>query len=196
MRRSIQSALFACALVFASVGASARPRPQRTPRPTVTAQPAPPPPAPQVVAQDVSSMVNMLRRLRIYVVRAPVGATDFGALGAGTQFWFVLPSCRPAQPDDPRDYCPIDRLEVAALGTGSVHAGRMVTVLDGQIPRRVQAFVAEAGTSLVRVRLYTPQGQMRYESVVSASALGELPPVAGGRTLQGFEIDFTQYPGR
>ena len=194
MRQSLGYALLA-GMILSSLDASARPRPQRpTTRPTAVAQPAPT--APQVVAQDVSSMTNMLRSLRIYVVRAPAGATDFGVLGAGTQFWFVLPSCRPPQPDDPRDFCPIDRLEVAALGTGSVHAGRMVTVMDGQIPRRVQAFVAEPGTDLVRVRLITPQEQVRYESVVTASSLAGLPTVAGGRTLRGFEIDFSQYPGR
>lgn len=194
MRHVFIGLLSAGLVTLAPAGASGSPR-HRPPSAVATPTPTPEPGRPVIVPQDPTETAGMLRRLRIFLLRAPQGSTAFGALGAGPQIWFVLPSCRPPQPDDPRDYCPIERLEVTALH-GAVIPGPMTTVMDGEVPRRIQAFATAAGTDLIRVRLITPQGQIRYEAVLPVARLGDLAAPAGQQTPTGFRVDFSQYPGR
>jgi len=192
MRHVFIGSLFAALIASASSGA-ADPRPRPPSPPTVA--PTPEPTRPEIVPMSAAETAGMLRRLRIYMLRAPNASTAFGSIGAGPQIWFVLPSCRARQPDDPRDYCPIERLEVTALH-GAVVAGPMTTVMDGQVPRRVQAFATAAGTDLLRVRLVSPDGLTRFEAVVPVADLGDLAAPEGRATPTGFSIDFMQYPGR
>lgn len=170
----------------------------RPPRRPASPPPAPPPPViPELVAQDVSEMSSMLRRMRIYMVHAGRGGRAFGDLGDGEQLWFVLPSCRPHDPEDERrDACPIDRLEVSAVEGAPVRAGRMTTVMHGEVPRRVQAFVIPDGVRMVRVRLITPAGATRFDGVMRVSQLGDLPVPMGAPRGDTFDLDFSAYPGR
>jgi hypothetical protein len=193
MRHVFIGSLFAALIASASSGAVADPRP-RPPSPPAVAR-TPEPTRPEIVPMSAAETAGMLRRLRIYMLRAPNASTAFGSIGAGPQIWFVLPSCRARQPDDPRDYCPIESLDVTALH-GAVVAGPMTTVMDGQVPRRVQAFATAAGTDLLRVRLISPEGLTRFEAVVPVADLGDLAAPEGRPTPTGFTIDFTQYPGR
>lgn len=163
--------------------------------------PAPPPPTtpptPELVTQEIADFRGMLRRMRIYMLHAGRGTTHFGDLGEGEQLWFVLPSCRTEDLENPRrDPCPIERLEVTAVDGGGVRAGRMTTVMDGAVPRRVQAFVVADGTRLLRVRMITTQGATRFDGVVRVSQLGDLPTPVGAPTADGFALDFREYPGR
>ena len=190
MRGRLLGSLFAALVALAPSAVTAVPR-RRPPTPPAAVAP----PAPEIVPQNASEAAGMLRRFRIYLLRAPTGSTAFGALGAGPQIWFVLPSCRPPQPDDPRDFCPIERLEVTAIH-GSVTPGAMTTVMAGEIPRRVQAFGLAEGTDLFRVRLIGQDGTARFEAVLPVSGLGELAAPAGAATGSGFAIDFAAYPGR
>jgi hypothetical protein len=168
-------------------------RPAR--RATPVAQPATPPP-PQVVAVEAADLQNTLRRLRIYVMNAPDGARAFGNLGAGPQMWMLLPSCRTSLVDDPRDPCPIERLAVDAVGPGGVQVGAMTTVMSGDTPRRVLAFVVAPSTELVRLRLITPQGVLHYEGAVRVDQLLRLPAPVGRDRDDGFAFDFAVYPAR
>src|SRR4051812_39145143 len=101
MRHVFVGTFFAGLIALAPTRAAGRPPP---PPPPVATAPAPA--RPEIVPQDPTETAGMLRRLRIYLLNAPAGSTAFGSLGNGPQIWFVLPSCRPPQPDDPRDYCP------------------------------------------------------------------------------------------
>ncbi len=193
MRPVLIGSLLAGLLALAPSPGGADPRPRPPSPPAVT--PAPEPARPEIVPMSAAETAGMLRRLRIYMLRAPNASTAFGSLGAGPQIWFVLPSCRPRQPDDPRDYCPIERLEVTAIH-GAVIPGRMVTVMDGEVPRRVQAFATAAGTDLLRVRLVSPDGLTRFEAVLPVSELGDLSAPEGRPSPTGFSIDFRQYPAR
>lgn len=193
MRPVLIGSLLAGLLALAPGPAGADPHPRPPSPPAVTTSPEPA--RPEIVPMSAAETAGMLRRLRIYMLRAPNASTAFGSLGAGPQIWFVLPSCRPPQPDDPRDYCPIERLEVTAIH-GAVIPGRMVTVLDGEVPRRVQAFATAAGTDLLRVRLVSPDGLTRFEAVLPVSELGDLSAPEGRATPTGFSIDFRQYPAR
>lgn len=139
----------------------------------------------------------MLRRLRIYLLHAGRGTEHFGRLGSGEQIWFVLPSCRAVSPEDERrDPCPIDRLEVTALDGGQVVAGRMTTVLDGAVARRVQAFAVADGVRRIRVRMITPSGSLRFESVIRVSEFAEIPLPVGAQGADGYALDFRHYPAR
>ncbi len=150
-----------------------------------------------LVPADVTTMQNNLRHLRIYVLYGPETSTAFGAAGVGSRVWFVLPSCRPQDNSNVVDACPIERLELEARGDGAVHAAPMTTVLDGEVPRRVQAFVVSPQTRLLSVRLVNQRGQVRYEGVVEAPQLRELPrPVGTARPDGSFALDLTRYPAR
>lgn len=165
--------------------------------PTVAPAPPPPSPEPELVPQEIADFRSMLRRLRIYLVHAGRGTRHFGDLGDGEQLWFVLPSCRAASAEDERrDPCPIDRLEFTAVGGGAVRPGRMTTVLDGEVPRRVQAVVVADGTRMLRIRMVTPLGNTRFDGVIRVADFRELPLPAGHATATGFALDFRAYPGR
>lgn len=166
-------------------------------RPAAPPATPPPPVVPELVAQDVTDLTAMLRRMRIYMLHAGRGANAFGALGEGEQLWFVLPSCRPNDPNDlRRNACPIERLEVTAVGGGAVNAGQMTTVMHGEVPRRVQAFVVADGTPMLRVRLIGPNGSTRFEGVIRMSQVNDLPVPVGARRVDGFALDFAEYPAR
>jgi len=182
-------------MVSPIVVAEARP-PRRPPR-TSGSQPPQPVPAPTIVPTDAATLQNNLRRLRIYVLQGPAGSRAFGAEGVGARIWFVLPSCRPQDNRDVVDACPIERLELEARGAGTVHAAPMTTVLDGEIPRRVQAFVVSPETQLVGIRLVNQRGQVRYEGLFDATQLRELPRPEGREASDGsFALDLTRYPAR
>ena len=73
----------------------------------------------------------------------------------------------------------------------------MTTVLDGEIPRRVQAFVVSPEARLVSIRLVNQRGEVRYEGVVETAHLGELPrPEGTARPDGSFALDITRYPAR
>jgi hypothetical protein len=189
-RRTLFPMLGAVAL-FA---ATAEGRPPRHPAPP---PPRPAPTAPTFVPTDVTTMQNNLRRLRIYVVYGPETSTAFGAQGVGSRVWFVLPSCRPQDNGDVVDACPIERLVLEARGGGAVTPAPMTTVLDGAVPRRVQAFVVSSQAQLVSVRLINQRGEVRYEGVVEARQLRELPRPEGRPLPDGsFALDFARYPAR
>lgn len=185
---------FLVSAVLLALPLSADALPPRRP----VAPPTPPPPVvPELVAQDVTDLTAMLRRMRIYMLHAGRGANAFGALGEGEQLWFVLPSCRPNDPNDlRRNACPIERLEVTAVGGGAVNAGPMTTVMHGEVPRRVQAFAVADGTRMLRVRLIASNGATRFEGVIRVSQLNDLPLPVGARAGAGFALDFAEYPAR
>ena len=144
-----------------------------------------------------SYKLNMELICQIADLRPQYSFVFLGDVGEGEQLWFVLPSCRAVSPEDERrDPCPIDRLEVSAVGGGAVRVGRMTTTLDGEVPRRVQAVAVEAGTRIVRVRMVTPSGNTRFDGVIRVADFGELPVPVGARTATGFALDFREYPGR
>ncbi|MFO0605548.1 MAG: hypothetical protein U0324_20370 [Polyangiales bacterium] len=186
--------LLGAALFAASV--EARP-PRRAPVAPRTPVPTAPPPAPMLVPADVTTMQSNLRRLWIYVLYGPEQSRAFGAEGAGARVWFVLPSCRPQDVGDPVAACPIERIELEARGEGAVRAAPMTTVLDGEVPRRVQAFVVSPETRLLSVRLVNQRGVVRYEGVVEAPQLRELPrPEGAARPDGSFALDMARYPAR
>ena len=70
-------------------------------------------------------------------------------------------------------------------------------MLDGEVPRRVQAFVVSPQTRLVSVRLVNQRGVVRYEGVVEAPQLRELPRPEGRALPDGsFALDLSRYPAR
>jgi hypothetical protein len=191
-RRTLFPMLGAVALF--AVTAEGRP-PRR--RPAAPPAQVAPPPAPMLVPTDVTTMQNNLLHLRIYVLYGPETSTAFGAAGVGSRVWFVLPSCRPQDNSNVVDSCPIERLELEARGDGAVRAAPMTTVLDGEVPRRVQAFVVSPQTRLVSVRLVNQRGVVRYEGVVEAPQLRELPRPEGRALPDGsFALDLSRYPAR
>ncbi len=178
--------------LLAAIPTTARANPPASPPPTSA-----PPSEPEIVPQEIADFRSMLRRLRIYLLHAGRGTRHFGDLGDGEQLWFVLPSCRAVSAEDERrDPCPIDRLEVSAVGSGAVRVGRMTTVLDGEVPRRVQSVVVATGTRTIRVRMVTPLGNTRFDGVIRVADFGELPVPVGAPTATGFALDFREYPGR
>lgn len=205
--RMIRSMLFLGAMVMASPVMAV---PQRPTVPPVTRRAPPvrpvrrvPPPAapvapaePELVPTSAFDLQNTLRRLRIYVMNAPDGARSFGNLGAGPQLWVLLPSCRPQDPNDPRSSCPIGRLEVTPVHGGAVRSGELTTVMAGEVPRRVQAFVFDEATRLVRIRLFTRDDQTDYEAVLEVSQLRYLSAPIGTENGERFEFDFSNYPAR
>lgn len=134
--------------------------------------------APDVVPQDLSDMVGALRRMRVDAVRAPRNDADRSARAAGTQVWFVLPGCRSTTPATAEAACPVDRVEVEAVGgTGAVLLDpRFDVAAEGDGPR-VRAFTIR-GAPVVRVQLVGPANEVRLESVVDGGRFAELPVFA------------------
>ncbi|MDB4929745.1 MAG: hypothetical protein JWM10_2229 [Myxococcaceae bacterium] len=152
----------------------------------------------EVIPVPVSAVDGMMRRMRVFLFTAPPtsGAFGIGALGRGRRIWALLPSCRTTNPDDDREPCPVDRVTVEAVMRGNVNAGTP-TFLGGQADgRRVQSFVVEDSAPRVRVRVLGPANRVRYEAVVEADRLADLPPPEGAATPAGFDFDLTRYPAR
>lgn len=166
------------------------------PAPPATIQRRPVAHEAQIVPLGVNDLLNSLQRLRIYLVHAPPGIEQFGTTGPGRHVWFLLPSCRLPDPMDPRDACPIDRIEVTSLSGGTVRSSGMTTAMSGDVARRVQAYAIGSDVRLLRIRLITPNDDVRFEGIVDATQLAALPTAEGRAATGGFEIDFGRYPAR
>lgn len=194
MKTLLRTLLLSAALLpLSSVGEAS---PGLPPAPAPTIQRRPPRHEPVVVPLDLTDLLNNLRRMRIYLVHAPPGVEQFGTAGPGRHVWFLLPSCRLPDPNDARDACPIDRIEVVSLSGGTVRSSGMTTAMNGDVARRVQSYAISSDVRLLRVRLITPNDDVRFDGVVDAPRLVHLPTAEGRVTATGFEIDFARYPAR
>jgi hypothetical protein len=152
----------------------------------------------EVIPVPVSAVDGMMRRMRVFLFTAPPVSNAFGigALGRGRRIWALLPSCRTTNPDDDREPCPVDRVTVEAVMRGNVNAGTP-TFLGGHADgRRVQSFVVEDSAPRVRLRVLGPGDRVRYEAVVEADRLADLPPPEGASSPTEFTFDLTRYPAR
>ena len=86
--------------------------------------------------------------------------------------------------DDGRTY-PYSRLLTSPTFLGGAPAGR-----------RVQSYVVEANVPRVRIRVVGPASRIRYEAVVEAEHLADLPSPEGAPSADGFAFDLTAYPAR
>ena len=155
------------------------------------------PPA-RVIAIPVGEAANMLQQMRVWVFTPPAGASAYGlgGLGDGQRIWALLPSCRQANPDDPRDPCPISHVAIELItGTGDIH-GTDPQPISTQSTRRVQSFVVPSSAGQVRVKLVRQDNGVRYEAAVWASQLVQLPAPEGQPTSEGFGFDLARYPSR
>ncbi len=152
----------------------------------------------EVIPVPVASVDGMMRRMRVYLFVPPTSSQAFGSAraGAGQRLWALLPSCRTTNPDDNRDPCPVDRVVVEAVGSGNVTGGDPSTLGTNPDARRVQWFAVGEGVPRVRVKLFAPGARLRYEAVVDATRLVDLPAPQGTDRGATFEFDFTQYPAR
>lgn len=162
---------------------------------------APPSLGPELISVPVADIDRMMRQMRVWLFTPPASSTSFGLAGAGSgrRVWALLPSCRQRQQDDPRDPCPVDRVIFEAVGSeGGVSVSNLdpVGLAPGAESRRVQSFVVPAGVPRVRVRLMALNAQVRYEAVVDADRLAELPAPTGTDSLSGFRFELAQYPAR
>jgi len=153
----------------------------------------------EVIPVPVASVDNMMRRMRVYLFVAPAGSQAFGAGRApagGQRVWALLPSCRTTNPDDNRDPCPTDRVVIEAVGSGNVTSNDPTNLGTTPDARRVQWFAVGEGVPRVRVKLFAPGARLRYEAVVDATRLVDLPAPQGTDRGATYEFDFTQYPAR
>lgn len=201
MARTTRSTLLAMMLLSAA-GADAQRRPRRPPRhaPDAGAPAAPPTAtAPELVSVPVAEAETALRQIRVYLFTPPAGATGYGLgqLGPGTaRVWALLPSCRPPNPDDPRDPCPIDRVIMEAVGGGTVHSMDPQGLAPGAESRRVQSFSIPEGTRRVNIKVMGLQARVRYEATVEVERLSDLVAPQGSATPNGFAFDLARYPAR
>ena len=204
MVRTLAGTTVFAMVCLASLSAGAQPRrgARRAPR---AAADAGAPVAPQtsgaeLISVPVADIDTMLRQMRVWLFNPPAGATGYGLSPRpdARGLWALLPSCRPRQADDPRDPCPIDRVVVEAVGNGGPSVTNMdpLGVAPGADARRVQSFVVPAGVGRVRVRIMGLNNAVRYEAVVDANRLVELPTPAGSVAPGGFAFTLAQYPAR
>lgn len=199
MTRSITVFLAASLVALGAFAQPRRTRRQRPPRIPDAAAVAPVSQGPELVSVPVADIDRMMRQMRVWLFTPPASSTSFGLSGAGTgrRVWALLPSCRPRNPDDPRDPCPVDRVIFEAVGAeGGVAVSNIdpVGLAPGAESRRVQSFIVPAGVPRVRVRLMALNARVRYEAVVDADRLGELPAPTGADSPGGFRFDLAQYP--
>ena len=204
MARTTRFTLLAMMLLSAA-SADAQRRPRRPPRhPTADAgapQGAVPPQstAPELVSVSVPEADSHLRQIRVYLFTPPAGATGYGLgqLGPGAaRVWALLPSCRPPNPDDPREQCPIDRVIFEAEGGAGVHTMDPQGLAPGAESRRVQSFAVPAGVRRVTIKVMGLQARVRYEATVDVDRLVDLVAPTGTATPNGFAFDLTRYPAR
>ncbi len=152
----------------------------------------------ELISVPVPEVDGMLRRMRVYLLEPAADATGFGigGMGAGHKVWALLPSCHPADPDDPRDPCPVERLTLDAVGEGTVAAQSPTGLTNAPDARRVQCFVVPPEVHRVRIRVLGTQNHVRYEAVVEAARIVDLPAPEGTPRPDGFDFDLTQYPAR
>ena len=127
---------------------------------------------------SVAEADTHLRQIRVYLFTPPAGATAYGLgqLGPGVaRVWALLPSCRPPNPDDPREPCPVDRVIFEAVGGGTVHSMDPQGLAPGAEPRRVQSFSIPEGTRRVNIKVMGLQARVRYEATVDVRAASSRP---------------------
>ena len=203
MARTTRSTLLAM-MLLAAASADAQRRPRRAPRRAPAADagaPATPPAAaaPELVSVSVAEADTHLRQIRVYLFTPPAGATGYGLgqLGPGRQrVWALLPSCRPPNPDDPREPCPVDRVIFEAVGGGTVHSMDPQGLAPGAESRRVQSFSIPEGTRRVNIKVMGLQARVRYEATVDVERLVDLTAPQGSATPNGFAFDLARYPAR
>jgi hypothetical protein len=201
MAATTRLTLLAMMLLSASAADGQR-RPPRPARPAadagVAAAAPPASAAPELISVSVAEADTHLRQMRVYLFTPPAGATAYGlgSLGDGARVWALLPSCRPPNPDDPRDPCPIDRVVLEAEGGGSVHAMDPQGLAPGAESRRVQSFAVPAGIRRVHIKVMGLQARVRYEATVDVERLVDLVAPQGSATPNGFAFDLARYPAR
>jgi hypothetical protein len=202
----VRVALLALAVVVA-LPALSQPRRTRTRRrgPDAGTASAPvvvvPPPSatPELISVPVADIDRMLRQMRVWLFNPPASATGYGLgqLGSGQRLWALLPSCRPPNPDDPRDPCAVDRVVLEAVGSNlGVQSLDPVGLTTAPDARRVQSFVIPSGVARVRIKVMALRAQVRYEAVVDVPRLAELPAPAGSPAGDRFNFDLSGYPAR
>jgi hypothetical protein len=204
MARLTRFILLATMLLSVATAAAQR-RPRRpSSRPSTPAanpqNPAPPPPTvgPELVSVSVAEADSHMRQLRVYLFTPPAGATAYGLgqLGAGARVWALLPSCRPPNPDDPREQCPVDRVIIEGEGGASVHSMDPQGLAPGAESRRVQSFAVPTGVRRVTIKVMGLQARVRYEATVDVERLVDLVAPQGSATPNGFAFELTRYPAR
>jgi hypothetical protein len=204
MVRTLARTTVLAMVCLAALSAQAQPRTpaRRPPRRAADAgaPTAPPSSGAELISVPVADIDTMLRQMRVWLFNPPPGATGYGLSPRpdARGLWALLPSCRPRQADDPRDPCPIDRVVIEAVGDGGASVTNMdpLGVAPGAESRRVQSFVVPASVGRVRVRIMGLNNAVRYEAVVNADRLVELPAPAGNATPGGFSFTLAQYPAR
>lgn len=152
----------------------------------------------EVIPTPVAMAAGMLRRMKVYLFNAPPGTDPYALRGGGEgrRLWALLPSCQATNTIDNQNPCPVDRVAVEAVIRGNVNAGTPTLLGSTPDSRRVQAFVVNSGTDRIRIRVFGPNNTTRYEAVVEAEHLEDLPRPQGVQAAQGFEFDYLQYPAR
>jgi hypothetical protein len=203
---SLRTVIFGGVLLFAltAVAQPRRRRQGRSTRPAETTQDVnvmanAPAANAETISVPVTDVDHMMRQMRVWLFTPPAGASGYGVgAGTGRRVWALLPSCRHANPDDPRPPCPVDRVIIEPVPSGqvSVSSNDPVGLQPNEGSRRVQGFTVPTGVPRVRVKIMGLNNVVRYDAVVDASNLGELPAPQGSPTANGFNFDLTQYPAR
>lgn len=190
--------LAALSLASAPAFAQHHPRPRHTTPTPTPAPPPPPPPSAEVIAVPVADVDGMLRRMRVWLFAPPPGSTAFGITvpSGGHAVWALLPSCRPANPDDPRDQCPVDHITFEAVSGGGVTITDAQPLSNAPDARRVQPITINASVTRIRVRVMNSHNQSRYEAIIDAAGLADLPAPQGQSRGGSFVFDLAQYPAR
>ncbi len=196
MNRSIRC-IFTAALAGAFAGTSAHA--QRRPPQVAYGAASPNDPNNRIIPIPVVEACAMAQRLRVWLFTAPVGSTAWGvgAPGGGARIWALLPSCRQPDPDDPREPCPVGRVELAVLsGAGAVQAGEPQNLTSAPDSRRVQGFVVPTSIVHIRIRIMRQNDTERWSAAIDAPQLHNMPAPVGTPTANGFNFDLSQYPSR
>jgi hypothetical protein len=193
MMRSTRVTVLALGVAALTAGTSATAQ-RRPPRGRADAGVAAPTSEQRLIPIPVVEASSMFNRMRVWLFTPPAGATAFGLpAGPGERVWALLPSCRPANPDDPRDPCPVGRVEIEIVGGGAVQSSGPVD-LAGPNSRRVQSFLVPASADVIRLKLLRNDGTVRYEAAVHRAQLGNLPPPEGSGQGARYTFDLQRYP--
>lgn len=152
----------------------------------------------EVIPVPVTTAAAMLRRMKVYLFNVPPGNDPYAIRGGGEgrRLWALLPSCQHSNTIDNREPCPVDRVAVEAVIRGNVNSGTPTLLGGTPDARRLQAYVVNPGTDRVRIRVLGPNNSTRYEAVVEAERLEDLPQPQGTPVATGFDFDYLQYPAR
>jgi hypothetical protein len=152
----------------------------------------------RVICIPVNEAEHMMQQMRVWLFTPPPGASQYGigGLGEGHRIWALLPSCTEPNPDDPRDPCPIQHIEIQLItGTGEIHQTEPQMV-SAETTRRVQSLVVPESIQTVRIKLVRRDNSVRYEAAVDVAQLHNLPAPEGSPTAQGFGFELSSYPSR